>query len=103
MVRNYSSAPAGHLDIAPNVDGEAKDFYFCGDWVRYSGSPISYMEKAMVTGIEAARDIAYREGGNPGPEPNSLPEAQPFQLEAQEIVRQLTPSPAEDRTRRHQD
>ena len=91
VVRNYSAVPPGHLEIAPEIRGEADRFYVCGDWVRYPDSSISYMEKAMVTGIEAARAIAQKEGRDPGSAPRPLPEGQPFQLEAERIVREPGP------------
>ena len=44
-----------------------------------------YMEKALVTGLEAARAICQREGLTP-PEILPMPNPAPFQLAAQRLT-----------------
>jgi len=65
-IRNYTrnnigSAGEGVPGVEPVTDTNKPEsrIVLCGDWIRYP-SPVQYMEKAFVTGVEAANAILRR-------------------------------------------
>lgn len=88
-VRTFSESPAEHLSYTPEIQTGIDGLYLCGDWIRYD-SPIAYMEKAFVTGLEAARKIRVKEG-LPEPPVRPLQEATLGQDNADWITDKLSP------------
>lgn len=52
-VRNFSLSGRRSFVDAPGIESTLANVSLCGDWIQYR-SPVVYMEKSFVTGVEAA-------------------------------------------------
>ena len=95
-VKTFAASPTRHLEHTPGVETPVDGLFLCGDWIRYD-SPVAYMEKAFVTGMEASAQMLHQEG-LPKPEVREAPAPRGFQLNAKWVSEKI-PEPISNSAR----